>query len=852
MHPLCPPLLRDAGRLDLLELASPQVPRSQKSHAPARVVRRPLGKAPLRFHIASTYPLAEDWQALACAKRDAATLTSLLRILAFAPSSEGCGPCWTPRFGEGRDVRPWISDREVLRHWLVETGHHWTRAIAPLVKQRVLPARAEQLAPNSDGSFCPDVFALARFGKAVDMREAGWDARFARRLLPFVSGEVPWEDVRNMQAGFLSLPALLQEDGELCRLASHGVAGARWMTLLPRDQADHAKMLLDMVLQLEGWKHTPKPGTHRLIATVLHISKPLDIAGRLRWAIDGLLKGAPYGWLAGTLHLTEKTGHFVQDIAKVDHCPSATRFAAFARMWNLAPQITWELWRAASLYPGVWEMLRGITRRNWCGKGIGTRKLWLWIAWFGEENAEYMPGRWALLRTHWKTILRLTKETKWWKRRELIEFLRYGFDAKRAETDIEIGSDTLLWLQALRNAQTIDAGLRGDLLFRLLPCFLHEHRQQIATHFTRLLSATKKADRSFNFAYDVRSGAGWIPLIGRRPCLFFLLREPRAFVKTFRQLGVLKHEAAKRVAILFALHPLVNSNAQTCSLRDLAVMVEAASFGRKHGIEIKERLRAHLANTKPQPPHLVEADRVELLQAWARLALEVLEELVQRELKLMFPILTRSGAREDTVLFLHTLDENQRKGRTLVRRHLEGLPPAKEHHPANRRWLGTLPSPTANQWMGAFTRKRQIPKLGEVTISVEQDPQEILRMGDYGHSCLGAGACNQFSAMTNAMEANKQVVYARDSAGRVVGRQLIAISEEKRLVCFMVYPSDISDELEMFFAAYDREFAQALQLPLETEKKYTMAAPLGLEWYDDGAWKVPKITAEAEATPVEH
>ncbi|QIF04658.1 hypothetical protein [Roseimicrobium sp. ORNL1] len=748
-------------------------------------------------------------------------------------------------------MRPWISDREVLRHWLVEMGHHWLKAIAPLVKQRVLPARAEQCGPESDGSFCPDVFALARFGKLVEMREAGWDARFARRLLPFVSGDVAWEEVRNMQARFLSLPTLLQEDGELCRLASHGVAGARWIALLPTHRTEHAKMLLDTVLQLEGWKHVPKPGTHRLIATVQHISGPLDIAGRMRWAVDGLLKDAPYRWLAGTLHLAEKTGHFEQDIPKVEHCPSATRFAAFARMWNLAPQTTRDLWRAASLYPGVWEMLRGLTRRSWCARGTGTRKLWLWIAWFGDEKAKHMPGRWALLRAHWKTILNVTKETKRWKRWELIDFLRYGFDAKRAETEPEMGSDAFLWLRELRNAQTIDSGLRGDLLFRLLPCFLHQQRQQIATHFTRLLSATKKADRSFNFAYEMRSGAAWIPFIGRRACLFFLLREPRMFVKAFRLLGMLSHEAASRVAYVFAYHPLVTTKPDKCTLKELVIMVEAASPGRKHGIEIKERLQAHLANTKPQPPHLVKADHLELMQAWARLALEVLEELVQRELKLMFPILMRSGAREDTVLFLHTLDENQRKGRTLVRRHLEGLPPAKEHHPANRRWLGTLPSPTSSQWMGTFTRTRQISNLGEVTISVEQDPLEILRMGDYGHSCLGSGACNQYSAMTNAMEANKQVIYARDSAGRVVGRQLIAISEEKRLVCFMVYPSDVSDELETFFAAYDRDFATALQLPLETEKKYTMAAPLGLEWYDDGAWKVPENPAVAEATPLE-
>ncbi|WP_147263717.1 hypothetical protein [Roseimicrobium gellanilyticum] len=811
----------------------------------------------MRLHSTSAFPLAQDWQALAGAKRDVATLTSLLRILALVPSSEGRGPCWTPRFGEGRDARPWISDREVLRHWLVEMSHHWNKAIAPLVKQRVLPASAEKLSPERDGAFCPDVFALARFGKALDMRDAGWDARFARRLLPFVSGDVLWEDIRKMQAQFLSLPILLQEEGDLCRLVSHGVAGAQWMALLPIEQTGHARLLLDTILQLDGWKHTPKPGTHRLIATVLHISKPLDMAARLRWAVDGLVKGLPWRWLAGTLHLAEKTGHFVQDIAKVECCPSATRLAAFAKMWNMAPLTAGELWKTASLYPGAWEMLRCITRRSWTA--TVAIKLYLWIASFGEEDAKYMPGRWALLREHWKEILQFArhgcKRNRWENkrsRREIISLLQYGFDAKRAETEPEIGRDAIQWAHALRNAQTIDSALRGDLLFRLLPCFWPEQRQKIATHLTRLLSATKKVERSFDFAYDMRAGAGWIPPIGRRACLFFLLREPRAFVKAFRLLGLLKKEAAKRVADVFAAHPLVTCNAETCSLKELAIMVEAASLGRIHGLDIKERLRAHLANTKPQPPHLVEADRVELLQAWARLALEVLQELVQRELKLMFPIFTHTGASGDTVLFLHTLDENRRKGRSLVRKHLEGLPAPKEHHPANRHWLGTLPSPTSALWIGGFTRKRQFPKLGEVTISVEQDPQEILRMGDYGRSCLGAGACNQYSAITNALEANKQVVYARDSAGRVVGRQLIAISEEKRLVCFMVYPYDISDELEMFFAAYDRDFAQALQIPLETEKKYTMAAPLGLEWYDDGAWKVPDASPSDETSTVGH
>jgi len=37
------------------------------------------------------------------------------------------------------------------------------------------------------------------------------------------------------------------------------------------------------------------------------------------------------------------------------------------------------------------------------------------------------------------------------------------------------------------------------------------------------------------------------------------------------------------------------------------------------------------------------------------------------------------------------------------------------------------------------------------------------------------------------LDVNKQVVYARDPHGAVIGRQLLAISEADELVCFSVY-----------------------------------------------------------------
>lgn len=258
---------------------------------------------------------------------------------------------------------------------------------------------------------------------------------------------------------------------------------------------------------------------------------------------------------------------------------------------------------------------------------------------------------------------------------------------------------------------------------------------------------------------------------------------------------------------------------------------------------IRQRLQKHLAGIKEQPPHLLEADRVDLLQSWARLALEVLEELVRRELRLMFPMLNGSDATEDISLFLHTLDEYQRKARLLVRRHFQGQPSAKMHHPANQEWLASLPASAAEVWKRGFTWQRKSPEFGTVTISVEQNPLEVLRMGDYGRSCLGAGSCHQYSAVANAMEANKHVAYARDGTGRILGRQLLAITEENRLVCFYVYPTDVPGELETLFAEYDRAFAHALQLPMQAGENYAVAALLGLQWYDDGRWNVPAMSA---------
>jgi hypothetical protein len=92
-------------------------------------------------------------------------------------------------------------------------------------------------------------------------------------------------------------------------------------------------------------------------------------------------------------------------------------------------------------------------------------------------------------------------------------------------------------------------------------------------------------------------------------------------------------------------------------------------------------------------------------------------------------------------------------------------------------------------------------------------------MGTYVGSCLGLGGICADSSAAVLLDINKQVVYARDQHGKVIGRQLLAISKEDELVCFSVYPLSMKTEFQTLFMKYDCAFANLLGLPLYQEKK---------------------------------
>ncbi len=168
--------------------------------------------------------------------------------------------------------------------------------------------------------------------------------------------------------------------------------------------------------------------------------------------------------------------------------------------------------------------------------------------------------------------------------------------------------------------------------------------------------------------------------------------------------------------------------------------------------------------------------------------------------------------------------------RVLARR--AGPPPWDlRDEPHNAAWLTRLTARGVDvrPWLdGIGVRRAGRPVR---CLALEDDPLEVLRMGEHFSTCLAPTSFNFFAAVVNAAEINKRVLYARDPAGAVIGRCLIGLTDAGGLVTFQPYCHDRTD-----LAGMVRDFVAELAAAMGTMVVPTgRITPLaGCGWYDDG------------------
>ncbi len=110
-------------------------------------------------------------------------------------------------------------------------------------------------------------------------------------------------------------------------------------------------------------------------------------------------------------------------------------------------------------------------------------------------------------------------------------------------------------------------------------------------------------------------------------------------------------------------------------------------------------------------------------------------------------------------------------------------------------------------------------------------------MGDHTHTCFALGGMLESDPAGVALDANKRLLLARDSTGKVRARQLLAISEDGRLVCFPVYSAGEDRTFDDLFFQYDQAFARHLETTIHTDDDYEVASILSSRLWDDGPWE---------------
>jgi len=171
-----------------------------------------------------------------------------------------------------------------------------------------------------------------------------------------------------------------------------------------------------------------------------------------------------------------------------------------------------------------------------------------------------------------------------------------------------------------------------------------------------------------------------------------------------------------------------------------------------------------------------------------------------------------------------------------LRAHLAGDPDYLLRHPATVAWARRHPGINLATWTRGIDHHFTTGGRA-VSIRLERDPLEVLKLGTYVGSCLGLGGSFACSAAAVVLDINKQVLYARDDRNAVLARQLVAISDDEQLVPFSVYPLSTPPGLLRAFREVDRQLAAALAIEqVSADQRYSIENILSQEWWDDGAW----------------
>ncbi|MCU0916103.1 MAG: hypothetical protein MUC88_16295 [Planctomycetes bacterium] len=156
--------------------------------------------------------------------------------------------------------------------------------------------------------------------------------------------------------------------------------------------------------------------------------------------------------------------------------------------------------------------------------------------------------------------------------------------------------------------------------------------------------------------------------------------------------------------------------------------------------------------------------------------------------------------------------------------------------PRNAAFLESLRGRGINvaPWLDEAPVQTAVTASGEpYRLSFARQIDDVLLMGLRFGTCLSPGRENFFSTIANAVDINKQVLYGKTEAGRVIGRCLFALTDNGALLTYHRYAHDPKDGFEGQVDLFAQRLARAMNTVLASPGP--VSTLVAGTWYDDGA-----------------
>ncbi len=356
----------------------------------------------------------------------------------------------------------------------------------------------------------------------------------------------------------------------------------------------------------------------------------------------------------------------------------------------------------------------------------------------------------------------------------------------------------------------------------------------------RVLAAPESSFRQLDKACLRRNAASLVAwgistLVAHAPALVAdaFASAPVSLFRTAKDLGVLSWEARRELVRRCLALGVFGCHVERCRLETILQIIDTVDAA---GSRVPRALRDHRAGRRVLSGAQVARHEADLRQRLPEIRLAAIRSAVVAHLERSIGLQRTTREALEALELLQQAEGNRRGLRRFLRAHLAGDPDYLLRHPATVAWARRHPGIDLATWTHGIDHHFTTGGRA-VSIRVERDPLEVLKLGTYVGSCLGLGGSFACSAAAVVLDINKQVLYARDDRNTVLARQLVAISDDDQLVPFSVYPLSTPPGLQRVFREFDRQLAAALAIEqVSADQRYSIENVLSREWWDDGAW----------------